>query len=106
MMSEVYSRRVYTFSPRFGYQFNLQAAELRAAVLKIGQEVLGNEFEAEILSEKDKTIEVRCSAATGQLVYSLDLRLMVKIINFCDKNQLDFAVADLEVKTPDMDEWQ
>jgi len=106
MMSEVYSRRVYTFTPRFGYQFNMQAAEIRTAVLKIGQEILGNEFEAEILSEKDKTLEVRCSAATGQLVYSLDLRLMVKIINFCDKNQLDFAVADLEVKTPDMDEWE
>lgn len=105
-MSEVYSRRIYTFSPRFGYQFNMQAAEIRAAVLKIGHEVLGNEFETEILSEKDKTIEVRCSAATGQLVYELDTRLMVKIINFCEKNQLDFAVGDLEVKTPAMDDWE
>ncbi|MBN2229626.1 MAG: hypothetical protein JW779_08515 [Candidatus Thorarchaeota archaeon] len=105
-MSEVYSRRIYTFTPRFGYQLNMQAAEIRAAVLNIGHEVLGNEFDAEILSEDDNTIEVRCSAATGQLVYSMDTRLMVKIINFCETHNLDFSVADLEVKTPDMDEWQ
>ncbi len=104
-MSEVYSRRVYSFKPRFGYQLNMQAAEIKAAVLNIGHEVLGNEFDCEILSENDKTIEVRCSAATGQLVYSMDTRLMVKIINFCENNNLDFAVDDLEVRTHDSEEW-
>ncbi len=104
-MSEIYSRRVYTFTPRFGYQLNMQAAEIRAAVLNIGHHILGNEFDAEILSEENNTIEVRCSAATGQMVYHMDTRLMVKIINFCEKHNLDFSVADLEVKTHDTD-WE
>jgi hypothetical protein len=104
-MSEVFARRIYTFRPRFGYQLNLQAAEIKAAVLNIGQEVLGNEFDCEILSEKDKTLQVCCSAATGQLVYSMDTRLMVKIINFCETNNLDFSVDDLEVRTHHSEDW-
>jgi len=105
-MSEVFSRRVYTFTPRFGYQLNMQAAEIRAAVLNIGQEVLGNHFDAKIISEEDNTIMVCTSAATGQLVYSLDTQLMVKIINFCERNNLDFSVDDLEVRTHESEEWQ
>lgn len=105
-MSEVFSRRIYTFRPRFGYQLNMQAAEIRSAVLNLGHEVLGNEFDAQILSEEDNTIEVCCSAATGQLVYSMDMRLMVKILNFCEMNNLDFSVDDLDVRTHEMEEWQ
>ena len=104
-MSEVFSRRVYTFKPRFDHHLHMQAAEIRAAVLNLGHEVLGNEFDCEILSEKDNTIEVRCSAATGQLVYHMDTRLMVKIINFCETNDLDFSVNDLEVRTHHSEEW-
>lgn len=105
-MSEVYARRVYTFSPRFGYQLNLGAAELRSAVIDLGHEVLGSRFEASILSEKENKICIRCSAATGALVYEMDMKLMTKLLNFCERNNLDFSVGELEVKTPDMDNWE
>lgn len=105
-MSEVYARRVYTFAPRFGHELSMGAAEIRAAVLNLGGEVLGNEFSAEILDETKNKICVRCSAATGEMVYQIDMRLMLKILNFCEKNNLDFSVGDVEVKTPDMDNWE
>ncbi len=104
-MSEVYSRRIYRFRPRFGHQLHLGAAEIRSAVLNLGKEVLGNEFSVEIVSEKDNEIMVSCSAATGELVYEMDSKLMYRILNFCEREHLDFSVGDLEVKTPDMDEW-
>ncbi len=105
-MSEVYSRRVYTFSPRFGYQLNMGAAEIRAAVLNLGHEVLGSIFDAEIIDERKNRICVRCSAATGQLVYEMDMKLMLRILNYCEKHNLDFSVGDMEVKTPDMEDWE
>ncbi|TFF84847.1 hypothetical protein EU524_00085 [Candidatus Thorarchaeota archaeon] len=105
-MSEVYSRRIYTFAPRFGHQLEMGAAEIRAVVLNLGHEVLGNVFSAEIVDERENKICVRCSAATGELVYQMDMRLMLKILNFCERNNLDFSVGDMEVKTPDMDNWE
>jgi hypothetical protein len=105
-MSEVFSRRVYTFSPRFGYQLNMGAAEIRSAVLNLGHEVLGSIFDAEIVDETKNKICVRCSAATGTLVYEMDMKLMLKILNFCEKHNLDFAVGDMEVRTHDMEDWE
>ncbi|MHA1216884.1 MAG: hypothetical protein ACTSPX_06145 [Candidatus Thorarchaeota archaeon] len=102
-MSEIYSRRVYKFKPRHGHQIHLGAAEIRAAVLNLGKEVLGNEFTAEVISEDDGTILVSCSAATGQLVDEMDQKLMVKIINFCEKHGLSVQVGEMEVMTPDED---
>lgn len=104
-MSEVYARRIYRFKPRFGHQLHMGAAEIRTAILNLGQDVLGSEFSVEILSEKENTILVQCSAATGELVYEIDTKILYKVLNFCEKNDLDFAVDDVEVKTPDMDEW-
>jgi hypothetical protein len=83
----------------------MNAAEIRAAVLHLGEEVLGSEFTVEILSEKENTIRVCCSAATGKLVYEMDSKILYRVLNFCEKKNLDFAVDDVEVKTPAMDEW-
>ena len=104
-MSEVLSRRRYTFKPRFDAQLNLGAAEIRVAVLNLGKEVLGSHFEVEILSEKDNIIEVRCEAATGELVYEMDSKLMYRILNFCEKNNLDFSVEEMEAKSHEFDEY-
>jgi hypothetical protein len=105
-MSEVYARRIYTFRPRFGYHLHLGAAELRSAVIDLGHEVLGSRFSAKILSEEENKICIRCSAATGALVYELDMKLMTKLLNFCERNNLDFSVGELEVKMHDMENWQ
>ena len=104
-MSEVFSRRKYTFKPRFAAQLHLGAAEIRNALLHLGHEVLGSEFEVEILSEQDYTFEVRCEAATGELVYEMDSKIMYRILNFCEKNNLDFSVDELEAKTEGMDDY-
>ncbi len=103
-MSEIYSRRLYKFKPRHGHQVHLGAAEIRAAVLNLGREVLGNEFDAQVISEEDGTVLVTCSAATGQLVDEMDKKLMVKIINFCEKHDLSVEVGEMEVMTPG-EEW-
>ena len=105
-MSEVRSRRIYKFRPRFGHQLHLGAAEIRNAVLNLGQEVLGSEFNVEILSEEDNVILISCTAATGELVYEMDSKLMYRIINFCEKNNMDFSVEPMEAQTPDMDHWE
>lgn len=103
-MSEIYARRLYTFKPRHGHQVHLGAAEIRAAVLNLGKEVLGNEFTAEVVSEEEGTILVSCSSATGQLIDEMDSKLMVKIINFCETHDLVVSVGELEVMTPG-EEW-
>jgi hypothetical protein len=104
-LSEVMSRRTYTFKPRHGHQLYMGAAEIRAAVLNLGQEVLGSNFEVEILSEDDNTIEVRCEAATGEIVYEMDSKLMYRILNFCERNNLDFSVEEMEARSGRMDEY-
>ena len=104
-MSEVWSRRVYTFKPRYDHQFHLGAAEIRNAVIDIGEDVLGSEFEVEIISVENNQLEIRCVAATGKLVYEMDTRLLIAVLNFCEKNNLDFSVEEMEVKTTDMDDY-
>ncbi|NHJ13752.1 MAG: hypothetical protein EAX95_08745 [Candidatus Thorarchaeota archaeon] len=104
-MSEIFSRRIYTFKPRFGHQLSMGAAEIRNAVLHLGMEVLGNEFSAEILSEEENTIEVQCSAATGQLVYEMDYKLMIRILNFCEKENIDFSIEPMEARHGRTGEW-
>ncbi len=81
------------------------AAEIRAAILNIGSEVLGSEFTVDILSEEDNTIVVQCAAATGELVYQMDSQLMYKIIRFCEVNNMDFSADDMDAKTPGMEDW-
>ncbi len=105
-MSEVRSRRIYRFKPRFGHQLHLGAAEIRNAVLNLGKEVLGSEFTVEILSEEDNVILVSCTAATGELVYEMDSKLMYRIINFCEKHDLDIAIEPMEAQIPQMDHWE
>ena len=102
-MSEIYSRRVYKFKPRQGHKLQLGAAEIGAAVLNLGKEVLGSEFTVEVISEDDGTILVSCSAATGQLVDEMDQKLMVKMINFCEEHDLSVQVGEMEVMTPGED---
>ena len=83
----------------------MSAEEIRAAVLNLGEDVLGSEFSVEILSKEENMIRVCCSAATGELVYEIDTKILYRVLNFCEKMHLDFAVEDVEVKTHDMDEW-
>ena len=104
-MSEVHSKRVYTFHARYGHHLHMSAAELRNTILNLGSKILGSEYTVEVISEEENTIEVRCEAATGELVYEMDSKLIYKILNYCEKHNLDFSVGDMLVKTPDMDEW-
>lgn len=104
-LSEICSRRKYTFKPRFAAQLQLGAAEIRNALLHLGEEVLGNHFEVEVLSEDDYTFEVRCEAATGELVYEMDSKIMYRILNFCERNNLDFSVDEMEAMTTGMDDY-
>ncbi len=104
-MSEIFARRIYKFKPRHGHQVHLGAAEIRAAILNLGKEVLGNEFTAEVMSEDDGTILVSCSSATGQIVDEIDTKLMVKIINFCEQNNLTVSVGEMDVRTDVGEEW-
>ncbi|NHI82961.1 MAG: hypothetical protein EAX81_01470 [Candidatus Thorarchaeota archaeon] len=96
---------MYTFRPRYGYQLSMGAAEIRNAVLGLGKEVLGSEFTAEILSEEDNTIEVQCSAATGQLVYEMDYKLMIRILNFCETENIDFSIEPMRARHGRTGEW-
>ncbi|MHA1769999.1 MAG: hypothetical protein ACTSYL_10300 [Candidatus Thorarchaeota archaeon] len=104
-MSEIFAQRLYTFRPRHGHQVHLGAAEIRAAILNLGKEVLGNEFTAEVVSEKEGTVLVSCSSASGQIVDEMDTKLMVKIINFCEQNNLEVSVGDMEVRTRPDEDW-
>ncbi|MBD3404981.1 MAG: hypothetical protein GF411_02460 [Candidatus Lokiarchaeota archaeon] len=106
MVTEVHSKRIYKFKPRFGAQVQMTAAEIRSAILNLGSQITGAKYTVEVLSEKDDSIEVYCIAPTGQLVYEMDSKLMFKILNFCEKTNLDFSVGELKAKTPDMEEWE
>ncbi len=80
-------------------------AEIRAAVLKLGEEVLGSQFSVEILSEKENTLEVRCEATTGAILYEMDSKIMFSILNWCEREDIDFSVEEMEAMTPDMDDY-
>ena len=67
--------------------------------------MLGSEFQVEIISEEDFTFEVRCEAATGELVHEMDSKIMYRILNFCERNNLDFSVDEQEAKTEGMDDY-
>jgi len=99
-MSEICARRLYKFRSCHGHQVHLGAAEIRAAVLNLGREVLGDEFDAQVVSEEDGTVLVTCSAPTGRIVDEMDKKLMVKIINFCEKHNLSVEVGEMEVTIP------
>ena len=104
-MSEVHSRRIYKFKPRWEHQVFMGAAEIRTAVLKLGEEVLGSHFSVEILSEKENTLEVRCEATTGAILYEMDSKIMFSILNWCEREDIDFSVEEMEAMTPDMDDY-
>jgi len=81
------------------------AAEIRAAVLKLGEDVLGSHFSVELISEEENTVEVRCEAATGAIVYEMDSKIMFSILNWCEKEDIDFSVEEMDAMTPDMDDY-
>jgi hypothetical protein len=81
------------------------AAEIRTAVLKLGEDVLGSQFSVKIISEKESTLEVRCEATTGAILYEMDSKIMFSILNWCEKEDIDFSVEEMEAMTPDMDDY-
>ncbi len=81
------------------------AAEIRTAVLKLGEDVLGSQFSVKIISEKESTLEVRCEATTGAILYEMDSKIMFSILNWCEKEDIDFSVEKMEAMTPDMDDY-
>lgn len=85
---------------------HLTAAEIRSAILNLGTKIKGAKYTVEVLSEDTDQIEIYCIAPTGELVYEMDTKIMYKILNFCEANNLDFSVGPLKAKTPTMDEWE
>ncbi len=81
------------------------AAEIRTAVLKLGEDVLGSHFSVKVLSVEESTLEVRCEATTGAILYEMDSKIMFSILNWCEKEDIDFSVEEMEAKTPDMDDF-